>query len=170
MAHKSHKTCRLNARIEYTRMDRSRPVASRSHKDIMRLGRKLSLVPIVILIFFGAIMALDPRFVSHSELARKPLLTAFLFGPTIVFAVIAVVRFRKGQTWPAAAFAVGMMCTGLFHQTVVGASYGNPGYMFPGGHLIAPIVSLVAYLISFLGGWIIVRATQKIRQVISQKG
>jgi len=136
----------------------------------MRLGRKLSVVVIVILIFLGAILATDPRFVSHSELARNPLLSAFLYGPTIVFAVIAVVKFRNGRIWVAAAFAVGLMCTGLFHQFVAGATYGSPGYVFPVAHVVAPVVSLVAYLVSFLGGWTVMMATQKIRRAKSQKG
>jgi len=136
----------------------------------MRLGRKLSVVVIVILIFLGAILATDPRFVSHSELARNPLLIAILYGPTIVFAVIAVVKFRKGQIWPAAAFAVGLMCTGLFHQFAAGTTYGNPGYGISVAQVVAPVVSLVAYLISFLGGWTVVIATHKIRRAKSQKG
>jgi len=136
----------------------------------MRLGRKLSVVVIVILIFLGAILASDPRFVSHSELARNPLLIAFLYGPTIVFAVIAATKFRKGEIWAAAAFAVGLMGTGLFHQFVAGATYGNPGYMVPMAHLVAPVVSLVAYLVSFLGGWIVLRVTQRIRGANSQTG
>jgi len=136
----------------------------------MRLGRNLSVVAIVILIFLGAMLATDPRFVSHSVLARNPLLIVILYGPTIVFAVIAVVKFRNGQTWPAAAFAVGLMCTGLFYQFAAGTTHGDPGYGISVAQVVAPVVSLVAYLVSFLGGWTVVIATQKIRRAKSQKG
>jgi hypothetical protein len=136
----------------------------------MRLGRKLLIVGIVVFIFIGAILASDPRFVSHSVLAHNPLLMVFIYSPTIVFAVIAVVKFRNGQIWTAAAFAVGLMCTGLFHQVVAGGTYGNPGYMFPAAHIVAPVASLAIYLVSFLGGWIVVRVTQKMRRANSQKG
>ncbi len=120
--------------------------------------------------FLGAILASDPRFVSHSALARNPLLIPFLYGPTIVFAVITAIKLRNGQTWAAAAFAVGLMCTGLFHQFVAGETYGDPGYMAPIAHIAAPVVSLVAYVVSFLGGWIVMRATKKIRGPASQDG
>jgi len=134
----------------------------------MHLGRKLLSVAIVVLVFLGAILASDPRFISHSALARNPLLAAVLYGPTVIFAVVAVTSWRNGRIWPAAAFAIGLMCTGLFHQYVAGEAYGNPGYMAPTGHIAAPIVSLAAYLISFLGGWVVVASMTKLSQAISK--
>ena len=133
----------------------------------MHLGRKVLATGVVIVVFLGAVLASDPRFVSHSTLAGNPILAAFIYGPTILFAVIAVIKWRNGRIWPAVAFAVGLMCTGLFHQIVAGAAYGNPGYMFPASHILAPIVSLAAYLVSFLVGWIVVIGTHKIRRARS---
>lgn len=132
------------------------------------LGRKLFAVAIVVLIFLGAILASDPRFISHSALSRNPLLAAFLYGPTVIFAVVAVAGWWNGRLWPAAAFAIGLMGTGLFHQYVAGEAYGNPGYMAPTGHIAAPIVSITAYLVSFLGGWAIVAAMNKLSPMISK--
>lgn len=134
----------------------------------MHLSRKLLVVGIAILIILGAILATDPRFISHSTLAQRPYLIAILYGPTVTFAVIAAIQFRKDRIWPAAAFAIGMMCTGMFHQFVAGEAYGNPGYMAPTGHIAAPIVSLAAYLISFLGGWAVVASMTKLSQAISK--
>ncbi len=65
------------------------------------------------------------------------------------------------------AFAVGLMCTGLFHQFVASEAYGNPGYMAGTGHIAAPVVSLVAYLAAFLGGWAVAGATRRLRRAIS---
>lgn len=134
------------------------------------MSRKLTILVIVLLIFLGAVLASDPRFVPPSRLIRNPLLFAYLYAPTIFFAVIAWIKFKSGRVWVAAAFAVGLLCTGLFHQYVAADTYGNPGYMFPAAHMVAPVVSLAAYLVALLGGWIVVRTMQKVRRVISQDG
>lgn len=133
----------------------------------MYISRKLLVVVIVITIFLGAILASDPRFISHSALLRNPFLLVFLFGPTIIFAVIAAVKWRNGQIWQLAAFAIGLVCTGIFHQVVAGEAYGNPGYMAPAGHIAAPAVSLAAYLLAFFGSWAVVAVTNKLRRKIS---
>ena len=118
------------------------------------LSRKLTVSSLVALILVGAVMAFDQRFVSISVLLREPQSFLYLFTPTIIFAVIAVVQYRKKRIWPVAAFAAGLFATGLFHQYVVLMSDGNPGYMFPAGHIIAPFVSATAYLLSILFAWI----------------
>ncbi len=130
----------------------------------MHTGRKLLIVVIVIAVFLGATLATDPRFIPHSRILRNPFLLVFLFGPTIIFAIIAVINWRKGQIWQLAAFAIGLMCTGLFHRFVAGESYGNPGYMVATGHIAAPAVSLAAYLAAFFGTWAAVSLTQKLRR------
>ena len=124
----------------------------------MRLSRKFLTIGITVVVFLGGILASDPRFIPRAN----PVLIAFIFGPTILFAVIAVVKWRNGLIWPAAAFAVGLMFTGLFHQMVAGETYGNPGYMFAGLHIVAPLVSLAAYLLSFLSSWIVVWSAHKL--------
>ncbi len=132
----------------------------------MHTGRKLLVVVIVITVFLGAILALDPRFIPYSGILRNPFLLIFLFGPTIFFAILAVIKWRKGQIWQLAAFAIGLMCTGLFHQFVAGEADGNPGYTVPATHIAAPAVSLAAYLAAFFGTWAVLRVTKKLRRTI----
>lgn len=57
-------------------------------------------------------------------------------------------------------FAAGLIGTGLFHRYVVSVSDGMPGYIFPAGHILAPLVSLAAYSISLLGAWGVAKALQ----------
>ena len=141
-----------------------RAVRDTTHRDIMHIGRKLFVVVIVLTILWGAILASDPRFISGSEVLRNPFLLVFLYGPTIIFAIISASKWRHGQIWPMAAFAIGLLCTGLFHKIVAGAAYGNPGYMIPAGHIAAPAVSLAAYLIAFLSSWAVVRVAQSLHR------
>lgn len=129
------------------------------------LSRKLTVSSLVALILVGAVMAFDQRFVSISEIIRNPVAALYYFAPTLLFTLIAVVQFRKKRIWPVAAFTIGLFTTGLFHQYVVQMSYGNPGYMFPGGHIIAPFVSGAAYLVAFLIAWIIARVLNR-KQVV----
>ena len=105
-------------------------------------------------------MTFDQRLVS---IEREPALAVYLYAPTAFFALIGMIQFSRKRDWPAFAFALGLIATGLFHQSVVGMSHGNPGYMFPGGHLAAPIVSVLAYALSFLGVWVVVKTSQRMR-------
>ena len=136
----------------------------------MHAGKKLSVAAIVITVLLGAILATDPRFIAPSELLRNPLLVVFIYAPTIFFATVSMIKWRNGQIWPVAAFAIGLICTGLVHQGVAGAAYGNPGYMVATGHIAAPVVSLVAYLVAFLGSWAVARVTHSLQRKNSHDG
>ena len=103
-------------------------------------------------------MTFDQRLVS---IKRESALAAFIYAPTAFFAVIGTIQLLRKRYWPAVAFTLGLIATGLFHQTVIGAYHGNPGYMFPGGHIAAPIVSVVAYSLSFLGAWLIIKFSRR---------
>jgi len=120
----------------------------------MRLIRKFSIPVLLLAALLGAALVFDQRLVS---IRRESAVAAVLYAPTVFFAVIGLIQFLRGRYWPAVAFTVGLFVTGLFHQYVVGMYHGNPGYMFPAGHIFAPIVSVTAYLISFLGAWLITR-------------
>ena len=126
----------------------------------MRIKRRFVIPALAFLILVGLAMAFDQKFVSFSDMRRKPLMGIFIYSPTALFALIGLLQFLRGRTWPAVAFTAGLIGTGLFHQYVIGFSYGNPGYMFPSGHIVAPIVSVAAYSVSLLGAWGIVRASQ----------
>lgn len=123
----------------------------------MRIERKYIIPALAFLILLGLAMAFDQKFVSFSDMIHNPLAGIFIYFPTALFALIGLIQFLRGRTWPAVAFTAGLIGTGLFHQSVIGFSYGNPGYMFPSGHIVAPLVSLVAYSISFLVVWGITR-------------
>ena len=135
----------------------------------MRLDRRLSIPALVLLGLLGATLAFDQRFVSLSELRHKPSMVAYIYGPTAFFAVLGVIQILRGRFWPAMAFAAGLVGTGMFHQYVIGMSHGNPGYMFPGGHIVAPLVSVAAYSISLLGAWGLARVSQRRRGPNTQK-
>ena len=131
----------------------------------MQLNRKLTIPPLLLLVLLGAAMTFDQRLVS---IKREAALAAYIYAPTVIFAVIGIVQFSRKRFWPAVAFTLGLMATGLFHQSVVGAYHGNPGYMFPGGHIAAPIVSVVAYSLSFLGVWGAIKVWRRMRGASSQ--
>jgi len=88
-------------------------------------------------------------------------MVVYIYAPTAFFAALGVIQLFRGRLWPAVAFTAGLIGTGLFHQYVIGTSHGNPGYMFPGGHIVAPLVSIAAYAISLLGAWGIARVFQR---------
>ena len=92
----------------------------------------------------------------------------YIYAPTVLFAILGTVQLFRGRLWPAAAFAMGLVATGLFHQQVVGDSYGNPGYMIPAGHIAAPLVSGVAYAVCFLGAWALVRVWKRREKGVAQ--
>jgi fucose 4-O-acetylase-like acetyltransferase len=133
----------------------------------MRLNRRHTIPVLVLLVLLGVTLAFDQRFVSLSELTHKPAMVVYIYAPTAFFAVLGVIQFRRGRFWPAMAFAAGLIVTGLFHQSVIDASHGNPGYMFPAGHMIAPLVSFAAYSISLLGAWGVARVLQRKREMSS---
>ena len=126
----------------------------------MRIGRIFTIAALLLLVVLGAALVFDQRLVS---IRRESALAAYIYAPTAFFAVIGMIQFHRGRYWPAVAFTVGLIVTGLFHQNVIGMYHGNPGYMFPGGHIAAPIVSVVAYSISFLGAWVIARTSRRLR-------
>lgn len=136
----------------------------------MPLNRKQAVPALALLVLLGAALAFDRRFISLSELRHRPAMVAFVYAPTAFFAVLGVIQWLRGRFWPAVAFAAGLVGTGLFHQYVVGMSHGNPGYMFPAGHIVAPLVSLAAYSISLLGVWVVAKALQHKREIKPQKG
>jgi len=123
----------------------------------MRLNRWLIFAALVLLVLLGAYFSFDHRFVPLSDLTDRPVFVAFIYAPTAFFATIGAIQFYRKRTWPAVAFTAGLIGTGLFHQFVIGVSYGNPGYMIASGHIVAPLVSIVAYSISFLVAWGIAR-------------
>lgn len=129
----------------------------------MRIEQRCIIPPLAFLILLGLAMAFDQKFVSFSDMSRKPLLGVFLYFPTALFALVGLIQFLRGRTWSAVAFTAGLIVTGLFHQSVIGFSYGNPGYMIPSGHIVAQLVSVVAYSISFLVAWGIARVSQRKR-------
>ena len=124
---------------------------------IMRITRWLIFGVVVLLLLFGAALAFDRRFVPLSDVIYNPLFVALIYAPTAIFSTISLIQLRRGRTWPAIAFTAGLIGTGSFHQSVIDISYGNPGYMIPSGHLGAPVVSVIAYSVSFLVIWCIVR-------------
>ena len=126
----------------------------------MRLNRKLTISVLLILVSLGAVMVFDPRLVS---VTRETALAVYIYAPTVLFAFIGMIQWRRKCYWPAVAFTTGLLGTGLFHQSVVGMYHGNPGYMFPAGHIFAPIVSVTAYLLSFFVAWLIVKASRRMR-------
>ncbi len=134
----------------------------------MRKERRFLLPVVACLILLGMALAFDRRFVPFSHMSRKPELGIYIYSPTALFAFVGLVQFLRGRIWPAVAFAIGLICTGLFHQYVVGFSYGNPGYMAPTGHTAAPFVSVVAYSFAFLIVWGIVRVSRRERRTDSQ--
>ncbi len=123
--------------------------------------RKLAIFISAILILVGAELAFDHRFVPMVALNNRPLFVVLIYFPTVFFAVLTLFKLRRGRVWPMIAFAIGLISTGLFHQKVAQESYGNPGYMIPGGHVAAPVVSLTVYLTTFLGLWAVVRAVER---------
>ena len=123
--------------------------------------RKLAVFISAALILVGAELAFDDRFVPLVALKNRPLFVVLIYFPTVFFAVFTLFKLRRGRVWPLTAFAIGLIGTGLFHQMVAEESYGNPGYMIPGGHVAAPVVSLTAYLAAFLGLWAVVRAVER---------
>lgn len=123
----------------------------------MRLKRRFIIPTLAFLILIGVVMAFDQKFVSISEFRRKPLMGIFIYAPTALFAIIGVFQFLRGQTWPAVAFTIGLIATGLFHQYVIASTYGDPGYMFPVGHIIAPFISAIAYACAFLVIWVVTK-------------
>lgn len=125
--------------------------------------RKYAIAALVLLVLLGVVLAFDTRFVSLSELRHKPSMALYIYAPSAFFAVLGVIQIIRGRFWPAVAFAAGLIGTGLFHQYVIGMSHGNPGYMFPGGHIVAPLVSVAAYSISLLGAWGLARVSQRRR-------
>ena len=127
----------------------------------MAVSRKVASSMLALLILVGTVMVLDQRFVSVSVFMREPVSALYLFGPSLLFAIAGTWHYRRGRLWPAFAFATGLFATGLFHQYVINLSDGNPGYMFPAGHIIAPIVSFVAYTLAFLVIWGISRLLRK---------
>ncbi len=129
----------------------------------MQLNRRYAIPALALLVLLGVTLAFDRHFVSLSELGHKPVMAIYIYAPTVFFAVLGVIQFRRGRFWPVVGFAAGLIFTGLFHQAVIGASHGNPGYMFPGGHMVAPFVSVIAYSISLLGAWGIARVSQRKR-------
>jgi len=130
----------------------------------MRIKKRFIVPALALPILFGLAMAFDQQFVSSSDMRNKPIMGIVLYSPTVLFAFIGLIQFLRGRTWPAVAFTVGLIGTGLFHQSVIGFSYGNPGYMIPSGHIVAPFVSIAAYSISFLVVWGIVRVSQRKRR------
>jgi len=123
----------------------------------MRFNRWLIGPALILLVLFGATLAFDRRFVPLSDLKNIPIFVAFIYAPTAFFAIIGAIQFYRKRIWPALAFAAGLIGTGLFHQSVIDVSYGNPGYMVATGHIFAPLVSIAAYSISFLAAWGIAR-------------
>lgn len=95
-------------------------------------------------------MAFDHRFIPLATFRNNPLFVALVYCPTAFFAILALLRLRHGQLLPLAAFAIGLIATGLFHQSLIAETYGDPGYMIPIGHFAAPIVSAAAYTTSLL--------------------
>ena len=123
----------------------------------MRIVRVTLIVVLLFLVLLGASMAFDARFIPLSSLTNNPLFVGIIYGPTVIFALIAVAQLFRHRIWPAAAFSIGLVGTGLCHQWIAEKSYGNPGYMVPIGHMVAPVVSMVFYLASFLAVWVIVK-------------
>ncbi len=121
------------------------------------LIRRSLIVVLLFVVLLGASMAFDARFVPLSWVSSNPLFVIIIYSPTIICAFIVVRQLFRHRIWPAAAFSIGLVCTGFFHQWIAGQSYGNPGYMVPIGHIFAPALSMVAYLASFLVFWVIVR-------------
>ena len=132
----------------------------------MPLNRKFSIPVLLLAVLLGAALVFDQRLVS---IRRESAVAAVLYAPTVFFAVIGLIQFLRGRYWPAVAFTAGLFVTGLFHQYVVGMYHGNPGYMFPAGHIFAPIVSVTAYSISFLGAWLIARKLRPINGTNSER-
>lgn len=108
-------------------------------------------------------MSFDQKFLSFSDMRRYPLPSIYIFFPTVLFSLISLFQFLRGRTWPTVSFTAGLIGTGLFHQYVVGFSYGNPDYMMPAGHMAAPLVSIMAYSITFIVAWAIARGSQSKR-------
>lgn len=131
----------------------------------MQVSRKLTIPPLLLLVLLGAGLTFDQRLVS---IRNEPALAVYLYAPTAFFAVIGMIQCFRKRYWPAVAFTLGLIATGLFHQNVVDMYHGNPGYMFPGGHIAAPIVSVTAYVLSFLGAWVVVKTSQRMRGANSQ--
>ena len=123
----------------------------------MRVFRWLFLGAIAVLIMLGADLAFDRRFVPLAGFWNRPLYAILIYAPTAVFATVALIQVFRRRLWPAAAFSAGLIGTGVFHQWVASQSYNNPGYMFPTGHLAAPVVSVVAYSTSFLVAWLVIK-------------
>ncbi|UPW20111.1 hypothetical protein M0C34_07575 [Agarivorans sp. TSD2052] len=113
-------------------------------------------------------MAFDKKFLSLSEMRSNFAFAIYIYFPTLIFAFVGTLQFLRGRNWPIVAFTAGLFGTAIFHQCVVGFSYGNPGYMVPGGHIVAPLVSIVAYLFTFLIAWGITRVLQRKRRSNSQ--
>ena len=124
------------------------------------MRRGLTYVGLALVVLAGGAMALDPRFLRYSEYLRNPAMAAYIFGPTVLFLLIAGLSLPK-RVWPTVAFSLGLLFTGVFHQYVVSISDGNPGYMFPAGHIFAPFFGAAGYLVSFLVVW-------GVRRVISR--
>ncbi len=122
--------------------------------------RRLAYFIPVPLVLVGAGLAFDHRFVPVSAVFNGPLFVVFIYSPTAFFAVFTIFKLRRGRVWSLTAFATGLIGTGLFHQLVAAQSYGNPGYMVPIGHLIAPVFSLAAYLGAFLAAWAVGKALE----------
>jgi len=124
----------------------------------MRVNRILAIVVLVFLVLVGAGLAFDHRFIPLVTLNNNPLFVALVYCPTVFFAVFTMFKLRRGQLWPLTGFALGLIGTGLFHQSVAADTYGNPGYMVPIGHFAAPFVSMAAYTVSLIGAWAIAKA------------
>ena len=123
----------------------------------MRFIKVFLAVAIIPLVLIGTDLAFDKRFVPLSVLRSHPLFAIVIYVPTVLFLFLSLAQLIRHRLWPAIAFTFGLIGTGLFHQWVAAGSYGNPGYMVPIGHLAAPLVSLAAYLSSFLAIWLIVK-------------
>ena len=131
----------------------------------MKRYRKLTIFPLLLLVLLGVVLTFDQRLVS---IKNEPAMAVYLYAPTALFVVIGIIQCFRRRYWPAVAFTLGLIGTGLFHQYVIGMYHGNPGYMFPGGHLVAPIVSVAAYSLSFLGAWVTVKMCRRMQGTNSQ--
>ena len=123
----------------------------------MRFFQIVLAVVLIFLLLIGVDLAFDKRFVPLSTLSSHPLFVIIIYVPTAFFLGLALVQLIRRRVWPAVSFAFGLIGTGFVHQWVADESYGNPGYMVPLGHLAAPLASMIAYSVSFLIVWIVVK-------------
>lgn len=127
---------------------------------LARAAKGVLVAALIILLLLGVSLAFDSRFLPVSALRNNLAFAIFVYLPTLAFAGIALWQLLRRRLWPAAAFTVGLAGTGVWHQLVADASYGNPGYMVPTGHMMAPAVSMVAYCLAFIVAWLIVKASR----------